>query len=268
MPFGWQTLKEWIGEARRAGAFAVATGNHHLFLLARTASGEDWIILLGKRQKHFPFFGCRFDNATLYNRTGGVLFHTAKSILPKMEWALGAEWRVGASEPLPFCLHLQPQKLCGRRIFLKKIPLDFLPLPGARFRYHRLALGEKASFIGDSPVTSLHGVSEVGHLEILTPADWRVPFDYRLTLGEGGTGGKIEWSVPPFPAVNFLQKGVNRFKKSFLKDAFAWGEGMGEMPEETTLAVTEIPLGNFILRRAIIVSGNGVGLSETFRRPE
>lgn len=201
--------------------FFIQTGNHHLFLILHSQSGEEWVVLLGKRKLHFPFFGVRFENATFYNIHANRLYHCAADEMPDLQFQLGDHWKISGKTPFPFSLCLKPTDLKNRRHFLGRVI----------FNYHLLDL-ENGNINGRAIVDG-KGFSEYGTLHILKK--FRTLFDYLLLLERNGKDGLLQWkSTLPF-----------------LKDRFFWGVAPPQAPPET-LASTNIPLKNWTLHREIV----------------
>lgn len=254
-----------------------ATGNHHLFLILKTAAGEDWVVLLGKRKLHFPFVGTRFENATFYNVTQNKLHHLSGKELKSLEIKKNGNWRVTAKEPVPFSAVLHPTFLQTRRFFAKKIiPSASRHVPGAMFDHHLLNLFFQEGTIAGERIVSGHGFSEQGHLSLLNLRSFEMPFHYNLFLEKEGNSGFLEWHVPAqaVPA----QKGwnpmvplANLLRRFFLKDVRIWGDHpfTPDTLSQEVLVTTHIPLNHWTLRREIVrafsSSGKGYfGLKETF----
>ncbi|MDP2600217.1 MAG: hypothetical protein Q8P84_05725 [Deltaproteobacteria bacterium] len=231
------------------------TGNHHLFLILKTAKGHEWIALLGKRKPNFPFWGDRFENATFYNVTQDRLFHAAARELPDLHFEKGPIWKIFGETPLPFSIDLHPNYTRTKRI-----------LAMARFRYHLPSLSFQNGAIENDPVVFGHGFSEQGRMTHLGLKNFEVPFQYDLWLESQGLGGFLNWRGNPTRFKPFLQK--------YLKDAWRWGEGGRFNPENAkVLAVMHIPLKNWRLRREIVVCHTGggrkwFGLKESFVKME
>ena len=263
------------------------TGNHHLFLILKTAAGQEWIALLGKRKPNFPFWGDRFENATFYNVTQDRLFHATAHELLSLHFEKGPVWKISGREPFSFSIDLEPNYKRTKRI-----------LAMARFRYHLPSLsfqngkvdsygqsrgnlsseqGERegeaptalplegatqAPIIENDPIVSGHGFSEQGKMIFFTLKDMEVPFQYDLWLESQGGGGCLNWQGHPTQFKSLFQKQ--------LKDDWRWGCGKDFIPKNTkVLAVTHIPLKNWGLRREIVVCHTGgnqkwFGLRESF----
>jgi len=249
MRTNWQTLKDWAAESRAAGCWGTSTGNHHLFLIATTVSQKLWIILLGQRQKNFPFFGTHFDNTTLFNVTEGRLYHELIS-------SFQGDWRFENRALLPFSLQLKATPLRRRKIF-----------PVVSFDYHCLT---GAGQLEGEPIRQIFGFSEQGHLSALAPKDWHALFNYHLEMRTDGSAGWMQWNVPTVPGNNFCEQLPHWTKKWFLKDSWYWGP-LSPTHHRTgqILATTKIPLGDYELQRDILkatyASGSvWFGLRETF----
>lgn len=208
----------------------------------------------GKRERHFPFFGTRFENVTLYNITRKKLFHVAEEELANLQFGLKNNWTITAKEPFPFSLVLKPVFLQKRGVFLKKfIPFASRHIPGALFRYHLLSL--KEGQLGDSPLRSLSGFSEQGIYSMLTAKGWEAPFLYHLRMRRDGEAGSLNWSAK----ANIIS----------LQDRFHWGPPSNVMAAPTILATTFVPLGGWTLKREIVHvvdrdKNNWYGLEESF----
>lgn len=221
--------------------FFVTTGNHHLFIIARP-----WIILLGKRKPHFPFYGTRFENATFYNVAEQKLYHHAAEEMKDLVFETQAHWRLFGKTPIDFSLEFAPKFLAQRTLSLGMV----------RFQYHTLAL--VSGKIGGQILKTGHGVSEQGRLIISTSKKLQVPFCYSLWLSADGQGGLIDWKVDPRHTTFFLR---------YLKDQLYWGASHEPQTTET-LAKTTTPLKDWVLNREImkgLQKGNTCyGLKESF----
>lgn len=224
--------------------FFIQTGNHHLFLILRTQSHQEWIVLLGKRKPNFPFIGTRFENTTLYNVSANKLYHCVEEEMKDLHFEYGENWKISGKRPIEFSLTLHPGFLAKRSKLFKKIV----------FQYHTLSLisGE----IGDQTIARGHGFSEQGKLSLLPFKKLQLPFRYLLLLKSMGQGGEVEWKALPI-----------------LKDRFCWGNtqivsGHASLEVLTQMAV---PLKSWTLHREI-VRGAGeqnqvcYGLREHFRK--
>ena len=227
------------------------TGNHHLFLILKTAAGQEWIALLGKRKPNFPFWGDRFENATFYNVTQDRLFHATAHELLSLHFEKDPVWKISGQEPFSFSIDLDPNYKRTKRI-----------LAMARFSYHLPSLSFQNGKIEKDPIVSGHGFSEQGKMIFFTLKNLEVPFQYDLWLESQGGGGCLNWQGHPTQFKSLFQKQ--------LKDDWRWGCGKDFIPKNTkVLAVTHIPLKNWGLRREIVVCHTGgnqkwFGLRETF----
>lgn len=256
-----QTCRTWFDEYRRAGRILVPTANHHLFLLLTAKAGEKWIALLGKRQRHFPFFKTQFENATFYHCNEKKLYHVSGPSLPSLEFECGGPqkgktvWHIRGDQPFPFSLRLRPVALDRRGIFLKRwLPGVSRWIPGALFRYHLLRMEPGGNLLGGDPVTALHGFSEQGSYAMLTLSDWQVPFHYRLLLEADGQGGSLVWKAAQKKPGNLLETIPHLVGKTFLKDRLSWGVLKPDWNplRAKILATTQIPLGEWTLQRKIV----------------
>ncbi|OGQ47224.1 MAG: hypothetical protein A3H42_05255 [Deltaproteobacteria bacterium RIFCSPLOWO2_02_FULL_46_8] len=249
-----------------------ATGNHHLFLILKTAIGEDWIVLLGKRKPNFPFAKTRFENATFYNVTQNKLHHLASEELNSLEIKMDGNWQVTAKEPIPFSIVLHPTFLQTRKFFLKKIiPSVSKHVPGAMFDHHLLNLFFQQGEIAGASIVSGHGFSEQGCLSILNLKSFEMPFHYNVFLEKEGDSGFLEWHVPLQKGLSPMVKLANIIRKFFLKDRYNWGSHPfnPDSFKQEVLTATHIPLNHWTLRREIVkVTGANknvyYGLKESF----
>lgn len=219
------------------------TGNHHLFLILKTASGAEWLALLGKRKPNFPFWGDRFENATFFNLSTKQLFHVAKEELSSLSMNKGPLWRISGTEPFSFFIDLHPNYKRTKRI-----------LGLATFRYHLPTLSFQSGAIEKDPLIFGHGFSEQGKMRQFHFGNHDFPFQYDLWLANKGDGGHLKWRLEPI---------------KFIKDDWRWGVGQNFQPENAkVLAVTHIPLKNWRLRREIVTCDTGgqkwFGLKESF----
>lgn len=249
-----------------------ATGNHHLFLILKTAGGEDWIVLLGKRKPNFPFAGTRFENATFYNVTQNKLHHLTGEELNSLEIKMDENWRVTAKEPLPFSIILHPTFLKTSRFFFKKIIHSASKhIPGAMFDHHLLNLFFQQGEIAGEAIVSGHGFSEQGCLSILNLKSFEMPFHYNLFLEKEGDSGFLEWHVPPQKGLSPMIKLANVIRKCFLKEESSWGSHPFNpvLFKQEVLTATHIPLNHWTLRREIVKATSAnkrvyYGLKESF----
>lgn len=245
----------------------VATGNHHLFLILTTRSGEEWIVLLGKRKAHFPFYGTRFDNATFYNVAQKKLFHQWASEMKEMTWECGKSWRMAGQHPIPFSLELKPEFLKKSGAFFKQwLPIDSKYIPGAAFTYHLL---QPSGQLQGEAIQRGTGFSERGNLSTLTSKVWETPFHYFLELNAGGGAGMLQWKAQVSKAKNILEFFPRLVQKTFLHDQFVWGERPSEKLDWDILTTTEIPFPQKRLRREIVTAqdrhhNRWYGLRESF----
>jgi len=203
------------------------TGNHHLFLVCKTKTKQDWIVLLGKRKRHFPFFGTRFENATFYNLTEGKTYHHSEEEMASLHFDCGHRWKISGDKPFDFKFTFVPAFLKKRWIFF-----------GTSFWYHLVNLFFQEGSIRGEPLSSGHGVSEQGRMPVFSLGSLQVPFDYDLALEATGKGGLIQWKA----------------KKFFLRDQFHWGAVPADFSHghPKVLAETTIPLKNWTLKREIV----------------
>ncbi|MBI4125728.1 MAG: hypothetical protein HY466_07355 [Deltaproteobacteria bacterium] len=226
--------------------FIVKTGNHHLFLILKTLSGEEWIVLLGKRKIHFPFYGTRFENATFYNVKKQKLHHFAAEEMKDLIFETKAHWRLSGKTPVDFSLEFVPNPLAKRTLALGMV----------KFQYHTLRL--VSGRIGSEVLKTGHGVSEQGRLITSTFKKLQVPFCYSLLLAADGQGGRIDWKADPKQTF---------FGLRFLKDRLQWG-GLFEPKATETLVQTRVPLKGWVLHREIVKGAQAgrtaYGLKESF----
>lgn len=220
--------------------FFIETGNHHLFLILKTQSNQEWIALLGKRKPNFPFFGVRFENATFYNVAAHQLYHHSTEEMKDLEFRCGDDWELIGNQPIPFSLRLKPTSLKKRSHFFGRVV----------FNYHLLEF--KSGNIGGESIGKGHGFSEQGQLHILKKP--KILFDYLLLLDRQTNNGFLKWkSTLPF-----------------LCDQLNWGTTQltQNQPQLETLATTNIPLKDWILKREIVKKTVGnigyYGLKESF----
>lgn len=233
------------------------TGNHHLFLIVKTNAQKTWIVLLGKRKKHFPFIGTRFENATFYDVREEKSYHQTEECLDSLQFDLNHSWKVSGEKPFPFRFKLEAFPLEQRRGFLKKwIPFSSRWIPGVIFDYHLLSSQKNVGSIRGERIESMDGFSEKGTYTLLPGKMWEIPFDYLLLLEPHSQSGLLRWRVPRIP---------------FLGDQWGWGKNRSipDFENLIVLATYDIPLKNWTLHREII-RGQGVqqeiwyGLREHF----
>lgn len=227
-------------------AFIHFTGNHHLFLFCKTKSKQEWIVLLGKRKLHFPFFGTRFENATFYNLTEEKLYHHAQEEMTGLHFDCHNRWKISGNQPFDFKFVFVPTFLKRRWIFF-----------GTSFQYHLINLYFQEGSIRGEQLSSGQGISEQGKMPVLSLKGWEIPFDYTLFLEEAGKGGLVQWKA----------------KKTFLRDQFHWGSLPANFDHfhPKVLGKTEIPLKDWTLKREIVMvhpAQNQVwyGLKESFQK--
>lgn len=250
-----ETCKAWFQDYEKAKRIFVSTGNHHLFLLVTAKSDQQWIVLLGKRKKHFPFFQTQFENATFYHLNEKKLYHAASPVLPSLKFECGRVWKMEGKEPFDFSFRFHPVDLDRREVFLKRFfPSGHPWVPGAVFRYHLLRLNACEGTIAGEKVTAAHGFSEQGNYAMLTLSDWQIPFHYRLFLEREGQGGGLFWKAFGKKPANLLEAIPDFIKKTFLKDQIRWGllHPPPGSSKSKILATTQIPLGGWLLKRNIL----------------
>ena len=221
-------------------------GNHHLFLYCKTQSEQEWIVLLGKRKRHFPFFGTRFENATFYNVTEGKLYHHSEEEMTPLHFDCGHRWKISGEKPFDFKFTFVPTFLKKRWIFF-----------GTSFRYHLVNLFFQEGSIRGEQLDFAYGISEQGKMPVFSLRALEMPFDYTLFLEEAGKGGLIQWKA----------------KIALIKDRFSWGNFPADFSRfhPKQLAQTEIPLKDWTLKREIVrvqTAQNQVwyGLKESFHK--
>lgn len=245
MTSSFQTIKTWISEAKKAGTFALETENHHLFLVLKSHSKEEWIVLLGKRREHFPFFGTRFENATFYNVAKKTLHHAAEEEMKDLKFDLKEKWFFTGKKPFEFSFSFSISSLKKRTPFL-----------GTSFKYFSLQL--ESGHIQGEAIEQGYGFSEQGKMPVLTLKDWQVPFHYQLYLNDGGKRGSLTWGTQEGVVKNIVGLLPSWLKKVFLKDHWSWGAPFPKEEEISfeVLATTFVPLKDWTLKREIVRSKN------------
>lgn len=211
--------------------FWIQTGNHHLFLIAKTGGQKTWVILLGKRKKHFPFVGTQFENATFYDVGEEKSYDQTETCLESLKFHLNNPWIISGEKPFPFRLELYASPLARRKGFLKKL---------ISFDYHLLSASKNMGAIQGEPITSLYGFSEQGAYRLLPGKIGETPFEYLLLLDPEAESGFLSWRVPKIP---------------FLGDQWGWGKKPPKSEQKNLMVLNtyHVPLKNWTLYREIVM---------------
>lgn len=227
--------------------FWIQTGNHHLFLIAKTSGQKTWVILLGKRKKHFPFVGTQFENATFYDLREKKSYDQTEACLESLKFHLNNPWMIEGKKPFPFRFELYASPLARGKGLLKKL---------ISFDYHLLSASKNPGTIQGERVTSLYGFSEQGAYRLLPGKMGEAPFEYLLLLDPEAESGFLSWRVPKIP---------------FLGDQWGWGKKppTGNQKNIMILNTYHVPLKNWTLHREIVIADdenapNSYGLKEYF----